>query len=56
MLEISDEELAVRRAEWAPTAAPPSSDYAWLYNDLIGGADTGAELDFLMGCRGRDVG
>lgn len=52
MLEISDEELAARLAEWAPTAAPPSSDYAWLYNDLIGGA----ELDFLMGCRGRDVG
>ena len=27
-----------------------------LYHDHVGGADTGADLDFLKGCRGKAVG
>ncbi len=55
-LEISDEELAARLAEWSPPAERPTSGYAWLHHQHVGGADTGADLDFLKGCRGRDVG
>ncbi|WP_112313139.1 L-arabinonate dehydratase [Pseudogemmobacter bohemicus] len=56
VLEISDEELAARLAEWTPPAERPASGYAWLHHTHVGGADTGADLDFLKGCRGRDVG
>ncbi len=55
-LEIGDEELAARLAEWKPTIQPPPSGYAWLHHNHVEGADTGADLDFLKGCRGRDVG
>ncbi|NPD16381.1 dihydroxy-acid dehydratase [Xinfangfangia sp. D13-10-4-6] len=56
VLEISDEELAARLAEWHPPQEQPGSGYAWLHHNHVGGADTGADLDFLKGCRGRDVG
>jgi L-arabonate dehydrase len=55
-LEISDEELAARLAEWQPPAERAASGYAWLHHNHVEGADTGADLDFLKGCRGRDVG
>ncbi|MBJ2149526.1 L-arabinonate dehydratase [Paracoccus sp. IB05] len=55
-LEISDEELAARLAEWQPPAEQPASGYAWLHHTHVQGADTGADLDFLRGSRGRDVG
>ncbi len=55
-LEIGDEELAARLAQWKPTIQPPPSGYAWLHHNHVEGADTGADLDFLKGCRGRDVG
>ena len=55
-LDISDEELAARLAEWRPTHEVPASGYAWLHQAHVEGADTGADLDFLKGCRGNPVG
>jgi L-arabonate dehydrase len=55
-LEISDGELAARLAEWTPSHEIPASGYAWLHQAHVEGADTGADLDFLKGCRGREVG
>jgi len=55
-LDISDEELARRLAEWKPNHELPESGYAWLHQQHVQGADTGADLDFLKGCRGSAVG
>ncbi|WP_347268716.1 L-arabinonate dehydratase [Paracoccus sp. (in: a-proteobacteria)] len=55
-LDISDAELAARLAEWQPTHDLPPSGYAWLHQTHVMGADTGADLDFLLGCRGNPVG
>ena len=55
-LDISDEELAARLAEWKPLPDQPTGGYAWLHQTHVMGADTGADLDFLKGCRGNDVG
>ncbi|NIY71293.1 dihydroxy-acid dehydratase [Marivivens donghaensis] len=55
-LEISDEEMAVRLAEWQPIHNHPESGYAWLHQQHVLGADTGADFDFLKGCRGNEVG
>lgn len=54
-LDISDEELALRLAEWRPTHEMAASGYAWLHQAHVEGADTGADLDFLKGCRGNPV-
>jgi dihydroxy-acid dehydratase len=55
-LDISEEELARRLAEWQPNHDLPKSGYAWLHQQHVEGADTGADLDFLKGCRGNAVG
>ncbi|MCV9961422.1 L-arabinonate dehydratase [Pararhizobium sp. BT-229] len=55
-LDISEEELARRLAEWQPNGNQPASGYAWLHQQHVQGADTGADLDFLKGCRGNAVG
>ncbi|SIQ29601.1 dihydroxy-acid dehydratase [Rhizobium sp. RU20A] len=55
-LDISEEELAARLAEWKPQHDLPTSGYAWLHQQHVEGADTGADLDFLKGCRGSAVG
>ncbi|MBT9382870.1 dihydroxy-acid dehydratase [Pseudooceanicola sp. CBS1P-1] len=55
-LDIPDAELAARLAAWAPTHEIPPSGYAWLHQQHVQGADTGADLDFLKGCRGSPVG
>jgi dihydroxy-acid dehydratase len=54
-LEVPDEELARRRAEW--TAPPPAATRGWtrLYTDHVLQADTGADLDFLIGASGHEV-
>jgi dihydroxy-acid dehydratase len=54
-LEVSEEELAARRAAWAPPAGAPASGYAWLYREHVMQADTGADFDFLRGSRGHAV-
>jgi dihydroxy-acid dehydratase len=48
--------LARRLAEWLPNHDLPTSGYAWLHQQHVEGADTGADLDFLKGCRGNAVG
>ncbi|MDE3121379.1 MAG: dihydroxy-acid dehydratase [Paracoccaceae bacterium] len=55
-LEVSDDELAARLADWAPVHEQSTSGYAWLHQAHVEGADTGADLDFLKGCRGNPVG
>ena len=42
--------------DWTPPVPRPDGGYAQLYHDHVGGADTGADLDFLKGCRGHAVG
>ncbi|MBO6895327.1 MAG: dihydroxy-acid dehydratase [Roseibium sp.] len=54
-LEISDSELEQRLATWTPTHDVPESGYARLFHDHVQGADTGADFDFLIGCRGSGV-
>ena len=55
-LDISDDELQSRLASWAPKHERPDGGYAWLHQQHVQGADTGADLDFLKGCRGSAVG
>ncbi|SFQ97564.1 L-arabinonate dehydratase [Poseidonocella sedimentorum] len=55
-LEVSDEELAARLAAWEPRHEVASSGYLMLHQSHVQGADTGADLDFLRGCRGAPVG
>ncbi|MFP5480913.1 MAG: L-arabinonate dehydratase [Alphaproteobacteria bacterium] len=54
-LDIPDAELAARLAAWKPAVEPPASGYAKLYHDHVQGADKGADMDFLTGCRGNAV-
>jgi len=54
-LDISDEELNARLSQWTSNIVPPASGYAKLFNDHIQGADTGADFDFLKGCRGSPI-
>ncbi|AYG59905.1 L-arabinonate dehydratase [Rhizobium jaguaris] len=54
-LEISDEELAKRRAAWVSPVKPLVGGYGGLYINTVMQADTGADLDFLVGSRGSDV-
>ena len=53
---FSDAELAARLAQWTPSHVQATSGYAWLHQQHVQGADTGADLDFLKGCRGNPVG
>ncbi|MCT8161916.1 L-arabinonate dehydratase [Pseudoruegeria sp. SHC-113] len=55
-LDIAEAELAARLEAWAPTHPVPPSGYEWLHQAHVEGADTGADLDFLKGCRGSAVG
>jgi dihydroxy-acid dehydratase len=48
--------LAARLAAWKPLHPQYDSGYAWLHQQHVQGADTGADLDFLKGCRGAPVG
>ena len=53
-LDVSDEELARRRSAWTPPPLP-TGGYVQLYVDHVGQADTGADFDFLVGCRGHAI-
>ncbi len=55
-LEVSDAELARRRAEWKAPEAPMPRGYTRLYFDHVQQADKGADLDFLVGSSGSAVG
>jgi dihydroxy-acid dehydratase len=54
-LDVSDDELARRRAAWKPPAAPMPRGYTKLYFDHVQQADKGADLDFLVGGSGSAV-
>ncbi len=54
-LDIPEDALRARLAAWRPTIPAPGSGYARLFHDHVGGAETGADFDFLKGCRGRGV-
>ncbi|KEJ94288.1 dihydroxyacid dehydratase [Pseudosulfitobacter pseudonitzschiae] len=54
-LDVPDAEIARRLAAWKNPVVPPASGYARLFHDHVQGADTGADFDFLVGCRGNAV-
>jgi len=54
-LDVSDEELARRRAAWKPIPSPATGGYQQLYVQHVMQASEGADLDFLVGCRGTTV-
>jgi dihydroxy-acid dehydratase len=51
-LDVSDEELAGRRAKWRPPQSQYDRGYYKLYIDHVTQADKGADLDFLVGRSG----
>jgi L-arabonate dehydrase len=53
-LDVSDEELARRRAAWKPPETPKRGYYK-LYVEHVQQADKGADLDFLVGGSGTTV-
>ncbi|WP_129780478.1 IlvD/Edd family dehydratase [Peristeroidobacter soli] len=53
-LDVSDVELARRRAQWQPPRNEQRG-YAQLYVDHVLQADRGVDFDFLVGCRGVEV-
>ncbi len=53
-LEVSDEELARRGEAWQAPAGPDRG-YAKLYHDHVMQADSGCDLDFLVGASGAPI-
>ncbi|RST81675.1 dihydroxy-acid dehydratase [Aquibium carbonis] len=54
-LDVPEETIRARLESWKPTAREPASGYAKLFHRHVGGADTGADFDFLVGSRGHEV-
>jgi dihydroxy-acid dehydratase len=54
-VDISAEEMASRLRDWTPPPNTAASGYGWLHHTHVEGADTGADLDFLKGCRGAPI-
>lgn len=56
-LDVSEEELARRRAKWQKPELPPQMQRGWikLYVDHVQQANQGADLDFLVGKSGPYV-
>ena len=54
-LDVSDAELARRRALWTPPPAHSERGYTRLYVDHVLQADQGADMDFLVGHSGTEV-
>lgn len=54
-LDISEAELERRRALWVAPTPDMIGGYQSLYIERVMGADKGADLDFLVGCRGHDI-
>ena len=51
-LDVSDEELEKRRAEWIAPKPAADRGYVSMYIKHVMGADKGADLDFLQGSSG----
>jgi L-arabonate dehydrase len=54
-LDISNEEMTRRLAEWTAPAPQATSGYVKIYIDHVLQADRGVDLDVLVGCRGSAV-
>jgi dihydroxy-acid dehydratase len=54
-LEIGDDELSLRRSVWQPPAPVATRGWSKLYVDHVTQADTGVDLDFLVGSSGSTV-
>jgi len=54
-LDVCEEELARRRTQWKPQPAQITGGYQQLYVQHVMQASEGADLDFLVGCRGTAV-
>jgi L-arabonate dehydrase len=54
-LDVSDEELAARKARWQPPAAATTRGYVKFYIDHVQQAHLGADLDVLRGGSGAEV-
>lgn len=54
-LEVDDSELTRRKSEWTPPPPAMQGGYQSLYIERVLQADRGADLDFLVGCRGHAV-
>ncbi|MDE1948288.1 MAG: dihydroxy-acid dehydratase [Burkholderiales bacterium] len=54
-LEVDEAELERRRADWMPPRRKLRGGYETLYVERVEQADRGADLDFLVGCRGHEV-
>ena len=54
-LDVSNEELERRRANWQTPKPPMSGGYQKLYFNTVNQADEGCDLDFLVGMRGADI-
>jgi dihydroxy-acid dehydratase len=53
--DVSEDELARRRAAWKAPEPAMKGGYQGLYVEHVQQANTGADLDFLVGCRGSTV-
>jgi L-arabonate dehydrase len=54
-LRVSEDVLNRRRAAWKPAPVTWPGGYQRLYIDHVLQADQGADLDFLVGCRGAGI-
>ena len=54
-LDVSENELTRRRSAWKPPQPVMSSGYQHMYIEHVMPASQGADLDFLVGCRGSNV-
>jgi dihydroxyacid dehydratase/phosphogluconate dehydratase len=54
-LDVDEAELEARRAAWTPPAEPMGRGYVHLYHQHVTQADTGCDLDFLVGSSGAQV-
>ena len=54
-LDVTDEELAKRKAGWIPPEPKANRGYVKIYLDHVQQADAGADLDILIGKSGSEV-
>jgi dihydroxy-acid dehydratase len=54
-LDVCEDELARRRTQWKPQPLQITGGYQQLYVQHVMQASEGADLDFLVGCRGAKV-
>lgn len=52
---VPEAELARRKAAWTPPPPRATGGYQQLYIEHVLQADRGADLDFLLGCRGAEI-